>query len=422
MHVSFGQAASTKLKMPAASKPTKPANHQAELTMLISSQKWPAVEKMLKKIMRNAEDSTKPVFGLYLLHLALRSMAPLSIIAVLLDTSKGGNPLSISTPESSTGMLPLHLACRYGASPAIVDVILLHYPSAADVQDEAGKTAKDYAKNPAKNPTSPQPRTAEIKNVLKRAGGYQTIADMVQRRAMAEMEERWELMQAKMEQTTKERDRLQQQLESIPLFLNKKGVEMESSKTGRQNRQADADETMINQLGQLKQELYATRKATVVQELEALSAKGTAHGLKKDLLHTIYLDTARKGAANNNTPPSLFSSFFGNSAQDEAVAAATSKIHQLEVAISLKEEEGVQLARRVAKLERLLQKANATIEGLSDRRQDEEAEAMLEMARGKVTNMNRRKSNDTRSSDDESSVDSDDYVDDAPLNFCYSAM
>jgi hypothetical protein len=419
MHVSFGQAASTMLKTPAASKPTKPANHQAELTMLISSQKWPAVEKLLKKIMRNAEDSTKPVFGLYLLHLALRSMAPLSIIAVLLDTSKGGNPLSISTPESSTGMLPLHLACRYGASAAIVDVILLHYPSAADVKDEAGKTAKDYAKNP----TSPQPRTAEIKNVLNRAGGYQTIADMVQRRAAAEMEERWELMQAKMEQTTKERDRLQQQLESIPLFLNKKGVELERSKTGRRNRQADADEPMINQLGQLKQELYATRKATVVQELEAMSAKGTAHGLKKNLLHAIEdLDTARKGAANNNTPPSLLSSFFGNSAQDEAVAAATSKINQLEVTISLKEEEGVQLARRVVQLERLLQKANATIEGLSDRRQDEEAEAMLEMARGKVTNMNRRKSNDTRSSDDESSVDSDDYVDDAPLNFCYSAM
>ena len=369
------------------------AKQQTELTMLISSRKWSAAKIFLKKNVAakasaasNDDDGTpKPTLGLYLLHLALRSMAPLSIIAILLDPARGGHRLSVTTPESSTGMLPLHLACRYGASPSVVNLILMHHPSAIDVKDEADKTAMDYAKSPT-YPQQSGTGQVEVVAVLKRAEGYQTIAAMVQRQAGAEMEQRLEMLEARHSQAGAktfegERQRHESELEQLreetqtkeeenrrlrqKLDLLRRGLELERSDRLRQEderkaRQASADGSVATLLGQLRQELYATQKWAVIMELEALAAKSTASNLERRLSHAEEDLAALKDATNQ----SVFSSMFGPAGTTEGTSAQ--RIRQLEELIDTKDEESVRLARRVAKLESMLQTANDTIENLEN--------------------------------------------------------
>lgn len=370
------------------------AKQQAELTMLISSRKWSAAKIFLKKNLaakassssatsNNGGGTTKPTVGLYLLHLALRSMAPLSIVTILLDTTKGGHPLSITTPESSTGMLPLHLSCRYGAPPSVVNLILMHHPSAIDVKDESGKTAMDYAKSPT-YPQQSGTNQMEVVAVLNRAEGYQTIAAMIQRRAGAEMEQRLEVhsqdaakkledtreqhqaeveqLREEVQQTKKDNHRLRQKLD-----LLRRGLELERSDRVRQehatkSRQASADGSMATLLGQLRQELYATQKWAVVMELEALAAKSTATNLERRLSHAEE-DLAALRAETNQ---SVFSSMFGSTTSSSTEDTSIQRIRELEELIDTKDDEGVRLARRVAKLEGMLQKANDTIEDLEN--------------------------------------------------------
>ena len=265
------------------------SNQAAELTKLISSRKWSAAETFLEA---SDASASKPTFGLYLIHLALRSMAPLPIVAILLDTTRGGHPLSVTTPESATGMLPLHLACWYGAPPSVVDLILMHHPSAIDVKDEFGKTPMDYAKKQTGK------SRAEVIAVLNRAEKYETIATMIHRQAGAEMQE---------------------------LLESKHSTE------------------------QLRQELYATQKWAVVMELEALAAKNTASNLARRLAHA-----KEDLAALQNQ--SVFSSMFGSTSSTEETSAR--RIRELEELIDAKDGDGVRLARRVAELEGMLQKAN----------------------------------------------------------------
>ena len=367
------------------------AKQQAELTMLITSRKWSATKLLLKKISAQGsstsetntngkgEASSKATVGLYLLHLALRSMAPLSIVTILLDATAVGHPLSITTPESSTGMLPLHLACRYGAPPSVVNLILMHHPSAVDVRDGADRTAVDYAKGPT-YPQQSGTGQVEVVAVLDRAEGYQAIATMIQRRAGAEMEHRLGVLEAKhtremtnkldeakrqheaetdelreeMQRKEKENARLQQKLE-----LLRRGLELERSDRARhddetKSRQASADGSMANLLGQLRQELYATRKWAVVMELEAMAAKSSANNMERRLSYAEEDLTALREA---NRP---FSSIFSSPKEDTAAV----RIHELEDIIDTKDEEGVRLARRVAKLEGMVQTANDTIENL----------------------------------------------------------
>ena len=265
------------------------SNQAAELTKLISSRKWSAAETFLEA---SDASASKPTFGLYLIHLALRSMAPLSIVATLLDTTRGGHPLSVTTPESATGMLPLHLACWYGAPPSVVDLILMHHPSAIDVKDEFGKTPMDYAKK-----QTGKSRT-DVIAVLNRAERYETIATMIHRQAGAEMQELLETKHSK---------------------------------------------------EQLRKELYATQKWAVVMELEALAAKNTASNLERRLAHA-----KEDLAALQNQ--SVFSSMFGSTSSTEETSAR--RIRELEELIDAKDGDGVRLARRVAELEGMLQKAN----------------------------------------------------------------
>ena len=282
------------------------SNQAAELTKLISSRKWSAAETFLEKNSSAAKASdasaSKPTFGLYLLHLALRSMAPLPIVAILLDTTRGGHPLSVTTPESATGMFPLHLACWYGAPLSVVDLILMHHPSAIDVKDEFGKTPMDYAKKQTGKSRK------EVIAVLNRAEAYQTIATMIHRQAGAEMQE---LLESK------------------------------------------------NSKEQLRQELYATQKWAVVMELEALAAKNTASNLERRLAHA-----KDDLAALQNQ--SVFSSMFGSKNSTEETSVQ--RIRELEELIDAKDGDGVRLARRVAELEGMLQKANDAVGNLEESR------------------------------------------------------
>ena len=259
----------------------------------------------------------------------------------------------------------------------------MHHPSAIDVKDESGKTARDYAKSPT-YPQQSGTNQVEVVAVLNRAEGYQTIADMIHRQAGAEMEQRLELLEAKhtkelttkledtnhqhetdtdqlrkeVQRKEKENSRLQQKLD-----LLRRGLELERSDRVRQedelkSRQASADGTMATLLGQLRQELYATQKWAVIMELEALAAKSTATNLERRLTHAEEDLAAMREASNQ----SVFSSMFGSTSSTEETSVQ--RIRELEELIDTKDEEGVRLARLVAKLEGIVQKANDTIENL----------------------------------------------------------
>jgi hypothetical protein len=140
----------------------------------------------------------------------------------------------------------------------VVDLILQRHPSAIDVKDDAGKTALDYAKNPTCRQQS-KVGQVEVVAVLNRAEGYQSIAKMIQEQAGKDV--------------CQQREQLQQAEKKMGLL--RRGLELELG------RQEHADGSMTTLLGKLKHELYASRKNTVMKELEALTAVGTANNLER---------------------------------------------------------------------------------------------------------------------------------------------
>ena len=270
-------------------------------------------------------------------------------------------------------MLPLHLACKYGASPSVVDLILQRHPSAIDVKDDAGKTALDYAKKPT-CPQQSKVGQVEVAAVLNRAEGYQYIAKMIQEQAGKDV--------------CQQREQLQQAEKKMGLL--RRGLELEVG------RQAHADGSMTTLLGKLKHELYASRKNTVMKEIEALTAVGTANNLEKQLAQVKEELAAEKEA---NSRRSKFS-MFDTATKDSQIA----KIRQLEATINAKEEDKVQLNQRVTKLEGMLQTTTKTIELL------EKQNASLEKI---VALQNEERDDEDYDGDDTSDdEDYDDYDDD----------
>lgn len=358
------------------SKTTK-MSPQAELTALISTRKWEEVIKHLPRIANSGESKASgscpnPTIGLFLLHLALRFMAPLSVVSVLLDPTRGGHPLSITTPESSTGMLPLHLACQHGASPSVVDLILQRHPSAIDVKDDAGKTAMDYAKNPA-CPQQSKVGQVEVVAVLNRAEGYQTIAKMIQEQAGKDV--------------CRQREQLQQAEKKMGLLRRELELEL--------GRQEHADGSMTTLLGQLKNELHASRKDAVMKDLVASTAVGTANNLERQLAQVKEELAAEKEA---NSHQSIFS-MFGTATKD---STAIARIRQLEATIDAKEEDKVRLTQQVTMLERMLQTTTKSIELLESQNASfqEEIVALQNEAR------------DDEDYDGDDTSDDEDYEDD----------
>ena len=142
----------------------------------------------------------------------------------------------------------------------MVDLILQRHPSAIDVKDDAGKTAMDYAKNPACLQQS-KVGQVEVVAVLNRAEGYQTIAKMIQEQAGKDV--------------CQQREQLQQAEKKMGLLRRELELEL--------GRQEDADGSMTTLLGQLKHELHASRKDAVMKDVVASTAVGTANNLERQL-------------------------------------------------------------------------------------------------------------------------------------------
>ena len=67
----------------------------------------------------------------------------LDVVRILLETHLD----SVRTMDCNDHMLPLHLACKWGATEEVLMLLLTGYPEAILVQDDFGRTPLDYARS-----------------------------------------------------------------------------------------------------------------------------------------------------------------------------------------------------------------------------------------------------------------------------------
>lgn len=113
------------------------------ITRLIGNREWSILEGLL---MNGAPLSIdEPNMGEHtitefiVLHFALRFQAPLRTVKLLSKLY----PSSISSPDAS-GRYPIHVACKWSATPDVVNYLVRTNSSACGVQDSFGKTPMHY--------------------------------------------------------------------------------------------------------------------------------------------------------------------------------------------------------------------------------------------------------------------------------------
>ena len=113
------------------------------LTRLIARRNWWEIERLLSSNTADSIDieidEKKIITEESVLHFALRYRAPLHIIKLLAQVY----PLCLTRPDC-TGKYAIHVACKYGSLPNVVEYLVSRNKHAAGVQDPVGKTAIHY--------------------------------------------------------------------------------------------------------------------------------------------------------------------------------------------------------------------------------------------------------------------------------------
>jgi hypothetical protein len=81
---------------------------------------------------------TKTRWRLLPLHAVCIFRAPLALIEALIEVNSSGPQM-----KDNQGMLPVHLACRNGASKGVVLTLLTAFPESIRVQDRKGRKLED---------------------------------------------------------------------------------------------------------------------------------------------------------------------------------------------------------------------------------------------------------------------------------------
>ena len=111
------------------------------LTHLISRRNWWKIESLfnLQSVGSIEIDAKRIITEESVVHFALRYRAPIHIIKLLAKYY----PLCLTRPDC-TGKFALHVACKYGTSPTIMEFLISENKLAAGVQDPDGKTPVHY--------------------------------------------------------------------------------------------------------------------------------------------------------------------------------------------------------------------------------------------------------------------------------------
>ena len=115
------------------------------LAILIHNRKWSKVINRLAANPLEAELDLKVVTrggfmaarGMSALHYACERRPPVEVIHCLIEA----HPLAVSVRAMPGGALPLHIACTWGASDAVITALLSADASTARVTDELGNIA-----------------------------------------------------------------------------------------------------------------------------------------------------------------------------------------------------------------------------------------------------------------------------------------
>jgi len=103
----------------------------SELLRLIKASKWDRVQDCLKDA--GNQTSLPDVYGNLPLHAALGYRAPDRIILSVLQYHPDATKI-----HGTDDWLPLHIACMWGASPAVLEALIRSYPQALDDPGQGG--------------------------------------------------------------------------------------------------------------------------------------------------------------------------------------------------------------------------------------------------------------------------------------------
>lgn len=113
------------------------------IASLIANREWPLLEGLLMDgaplSIDDPEMGEHAITESVVLHFALRFQAPLRTISLLSKVC----PSSITSPDAS-GRYPIHVACKWSATPDVVNYVVRLNSSACGVQDNHGKTPMHY--------------------------------------------------------------------------------------------------------------------------------------------------------------------------------------------------------------------------------------------------------------------------------------
>jgi hypothetical protein len=114
---------------------------KTKLVRLVLKKKWQKTYMFLQTKTGNEQAQLSDTFGLSALSIALANRAPLEIVALILEIKP-----SQSQVEDSSGMIPLHMACKCGASSAVISFLLEHDKgTTASAVDNKKKTPLHYS-------------------------------------------------------------------------------------------------------------------------------------------------------------------------------------------------------------------------------------------------------------------------------------
>ena len=112
------------------------------LTRLIARRNWWEIESLLstEESVESMEIDEKDIITEEsVVHFSLRYRAPLHIVKLLALRY----PLCLTRPDC-TGKFAIHVACKYGSLPTVVEYLVSENKHAAGVQDPTGKTPIHY--------------------------------------------------------------------------------------------------------------------------------------------------------------------------------------------------------------------------------------------------------------------------------------
>mmetsp|Transcript_25340 Transcript_25340/g.30682 ORF Transcript_25340/g.30682 Transcript_25340/m.30682 type:complete len:232 (-) Transcript_25340:119-814(-) len=118
------------------------------MSTLIRQRKWDTLitliasePELLNKAFLVEENGTQSIR--LALHEICRHKAPYDVFQVV----KNGDPRALRFKDSKYGFLPIHFACRHGASRDIVEELVLAFPESIHVTDKYGSTPINLVKN-----------------------------------------------------------------------------------------------------------------------------------------------------------------------------------------------------------------------------------------------------------------------------------